>query len=119
MYTASLGSAFPLNYMRLFYSGNPATDVAQQANKWSGRNYSRWINAEYNKLLDQVKAETDVQKAQQLWMQLNDLAVNNYITIPLIDRHSTDGKVKTLQGPNLSPSDDVSWNIADWTRTNS
>ena len=57
-----------------------------------------------------------MQKATQLWMQLNDLAVNNYITIPLIDRNNADGKVKGIQGPNLSPFDEWSWNIADWTR---
>jgi len=119
MYTIPLGSPFPLNYMRLFYSGNPSSDVAQQANSWAGPNYSRWINAKYNNLLDQAKAERDVGIARQLWMQLNDLIVNNYITIPLIDRHNTDGKVKTLQGPKLSAFDDLSWNIADWTRTSS
>jgi peptide/nickel transport system substrate-binding protein len=117
MFTSTFGSPFPLNFMKLFYSGNPETDIAQQSNKWAGRNYSRWINADYNTLLDQVKGETDVQKAQQLWMQLNDMAINNYITIPLIDRNSTDAKLKNLQGPSLTPFDDLSWNIAEWTRT--
>ena len=117
MYTSTFGSPFPLNYMKAFYSGNPEVDVAQQANKWAARNYTRWINADYNKLFDQVKGETDPQKATQLWMQLNDLAVNAYITIPLIDRNNTDAKIKALQGPKLSPFDEWSWNIADWTRS--
>jgi len=117
MFTSTFGSPFPLQYMKLFYSGNPDTDIAQQSNKWAGRNYLRWINADYNNLLDQVKAETDTQKAQQLWVQLNDMAVNSYISIPLIDRNSTDGKIKTLQGPKLTPFDDLSWNIADWSRS--
>ena len=47
-------------------------------------------------------------------MQMNDLAVNNYVTIPLIDRKNADGKVKALQGPSLTPFDDWSWNIAEW-----
>jgi len=117
MYTSTFGSPFPLNYMKAFYSGNPDTDLAQQSNKWAGRNYTRWVNSDYNTLLDQVKSETDPQKAQQLWIQLNDLVVSNDITIPLIDRNNADGKVKTLQGPNLTPFDDWSWNIADWTRS--
>ena len=117
MFTSTFGSPFPLNYMKLFYSGNPDVDIAQQSNKWSARNYTRWINADYNKLFDQVKTETDVQKATQLWMQLNDLAVTNYISIPLIDRNSADGKIKALQGPALRPFDEWSWNIADWTKT--
>jgi peptide/nickel transport system substrate-binding protein len=117
MFTSTFGSPFPLNYMKLFYSGNPETDVAQQSNKWAARNYTRWINADFNNLLDQVKAETDTQKATQEWMQLNDLVVNNYISIPLIDRKNADGKIKGLQGPNLSPFDEFSWNIADWTKS--
>jgi peptide/nickel transport system substrate-binding protein len=117
MYTSTFGSPFPLNYMKAFYSGDPDTDIAQQSNKWAGRNYTRWVSADYNNLMDQVKTETDPQKAQQLWIQLNDLAVNNYIVIPLIDRNNADGKLKTLQGPNLTPFDDWSWNVADWTRS--
>jgi peptide/nickel transport system substrate-binding protein len=102
--------------MRAFYSGNPETDIAQKSNNWSQRNYTRWINADYNKVFDQLSSETDVQKAQQLWMQLNDIAVTNYITIPLIDRKNTDGRAKSIQGPNLRPFDEWSWNIADWIR---
>jgi peptide/nickel transport system substrate-binding protein len=117
MYTSTFGSPFPLNYMKAFYSGNVAIDVAQASNKWSARNYTRWINADYNALFDKVKTETDPDKAAQMWMQLNDMAVNNYISIPLIDRKSADGKLKNLQGPSLTPFDDWSWNIADWTRS--
>ena len=117
MYTSTFGSPFPLNYMKAFYSGNPEVDVAQQANKWAARNYTRWVNADYNKLFDQVRAEVDTQKAAQLWMQMNDLVVNAYISIPLIDRNSTDAKIKALTGPKLSPFDEWSWNIGDWTKT--
>jgi peptide/nickel transport system substrate-binding protein len=117
MFTSTFGSPFPLEYMKLFYGGNPDTDIAQQSNKWAARNYTRWINTDYNKLLDQLKTETDTQKAQQLWIQLNDMVINNYISIPLIDRKSADGKIKNLLGPSLSPFDELSWNIADWSRT--
>jgi peptide/nickel transport system substrate-binding protein len=116
MFTSSYGSPFPMQYMRIFYSGNPDLDIAQQSNKWAARNYARWVNTDFNNVFDQVKSETDVQKAQQLWMQLNDVAVSNYITIPLVDRNYADGKVKGLQGPSLTPFDEWSWNIADWTR---
>ena len=117
MYTSTFGSPFPLRFMQIWYSGNPSTDIAQKSNSWSGRNYTRWVNADYNKLFDQVKAETDVQKATQTWMQLNDMVVSGYVTIPLIDRKDVAAKTKALQGPSLSPFDALSWNIADWTKT--
>jgi peptide/nickel transport system substrate-binding protein len=116
MFTSTFGSPFPLNYMKLFYSGSPDVDIAQKSNQWSARNYTRWVNADYNKLYDQVKSETDVQKATQLWTQMNDIVINAYISVPLIDRKSTDAKIKALQGPSLSPFDEWSWNIADWTK---
>ncbi len=117
MFTSTFGSPFPLNYMKSFYSGDPAVDIAQQSNKWAARNYTRWINADYNKLYDQVKGETDPEKATQLWMQMNDIVINAFISIPLIDRKTTDAKAKSIQGPTLTPFDTFSWNIADWTRS--
>lgn len=117
MYTSTFGSPFPLRYMQIWYSGDPATDIAQKSNSWSGRNYTRWINPDFNKLFDQVKSELDVQKAVQMWMQLNDIVVNSYVTIPLIDRKSVDAKAKTIQGPKLTPFDALSANIADWTKS--
>jgi peptide/nickel transport system substrate-binding protein len=116
MLTATFDAPFPLAYMKRYYGENADQDIAQQSNKWSPPNYMRWSNDDFNKLYDQVKTETDVQKASQIWMQLNDIVVNNYISVPLIDRKSADGKLKTLSGPNLSPFEPWSWNIADWTK---
>ena len=59
MFTSTFGSPFPLNYMKLFYSGSPDVDIAQKANNWAARNYTRWINADYNRIYDQVRAETE------------------------------------------------------------
>src|SRR5207237_637617 len=73
MFTSTFGSPFPLNYMKLFYSGDPAVDISQKSNQWAARNYTRWVNADLNKIYDQVKGETDTQKAMQLWIQLNDI----------------------------------------------
>ena len=116
MFTATFDAPFPLQYMKRFYGANPELDWAQKSNKWSPPNYLKWSNDEYNKLYEQVKTETDVQKASQMWIQMNDLVVNNYVSIPLIDRKSTDGKIKTLKGPELSPFDNWSWNVADWSK---
>lgn len=116
MFTSTFDTPFPQSYMKRFYSGNPDVDIAQKSNSWAPQNYLRWINPDYNKLYDQVKTETDLQKAQQLWIQMNDTVVNNYVSIPLIDRKNTDGKAKALSGPNLSPFEPFSWNVADWTR---
>ena len=49
-------------------------------------------------------------------MQLNDIVVNSYISVPLIDRKFSDAKVKAIKGPDPGPFDGVfAWNVADWT----
>jgi peptide/nickel transport system substrate-binding protein len=117
MFTSTFDSPFPLLYMKRFYSGDPAVDWAQKSNSWAPQNFLKWKNDSYNQLYDQVKSETDVQKAAQLWMQMNDIVVNAYVSVPLVDRKFADAKAKSIKGPNPGPFDSVfAWNIGDWTR---
>ena len=47
MYTTTMTEPDPGVFMRQFLSW----EVATKANKWQGRNITRWQNAEYDKLL--------------------------------------------------------------------
>jgi peptide/nickel transport system substrate-binding protein len=116
MFTGTFGIA-PVSYMQRFYSGDPARDIAQKENNWSGRNYSRWQNKEYNALFDAGLKELDPEKNAATWMKANDVVVNQFAAIPLIDRKIVSVKAKTLDtGGNMSPFDSETHNIADWTR---
>jgi ABC-type transport system substrate-binding protein len=103
--------------MKRFYGKPPETDFAQKSNNWSAQNMMKWSNDDYDQLYDRVKAETDVEKAAQMWRQMNDVVVNAYISVPLVARKGSDAKTKALQGPQPGPFDNWSWNIADWTRS--
>ena len=46
----------------------------------------------------------------------NDLVINDYADIPLVDRKSTSSKAKTLTGPDLRAFDNETWNIAEWKK---
>jgi peptide/nickel transport system substrate-binding protein len=116
MHTTSFASPFPLSYMKRWYSGDPGRDIAQKANSWGGTNYSRWTNAEFNRLYDQASVELDVGKAREIWQRMNDLVVGSYVAIPLIDRKNVSGAGKALKGPSLTPFDSETWNIAEWTK---
>ncbi len=117
MFTASFSSPFPTSYMNRFYSGDPAKDIAQKENNWSGRNIMRWVNPEYNKLYDAAQTEMDPKKNDALWIKMNDLVVGQAITLPIIDRRLVSVRAKTLDvGANLSPFDDEPRNVADWRR---
>jgi peptide/nickel transport system substrate-binding protein len=116
MYAATFTSPFPASYMKTWYAADPTRDVAQKSNSWAGANKNRWINDEYNKTYDQVLKELDPEKARQLWMKLNDIVVNEFVNIPLVDRKRIDGYAKTLTGPKIVLFDSDIANIADWKR---
>jgi peptide/nickel transport system substrate-binding protein len=117
MFTSTFDSPTPQLYMKRYYSGDPAVDIAQKSNNWAPQNFLKWRNDDYNRLYEQVKSETDVQKAAQLWMQMNDIVVNAFVSVPLVDRKFADAKAKSIKGPAPGPFDSVfAWNIADWTR---
>ena len=117
MFTGSF-SLFPRNYMIRYYSGDPAKDIAQKENNWSGRNVVRWISKEFNQLFDQAQMELDPQKNAALWIKMNDLVVSQGVSLPLIDRREVAARAKNLNvGENLTPFDAHTWNIADWRRT--
>jgi peptide/nickel transport system substrate-binding protein len=118
MFTNTFTSPFPANYMRQYYSGDPAKDIAQKENNWSGDNYIRWVNKEYNQMYDQALVELDPMKNDALWIKMNDLVVSQAVSLPLISRRIVSTRAKSLNvAENLSPFDGETRNIADWRRT--
>jgi peptide/nickel transport system substrate-binding protein len=116
MYTSTFESPFPASYMKSWYSGDPSRDVAQKANNWQGGNRPHWINKDFNTLYEQAVKETDAAKAKDLFIKMNDLVIQSFVTIPLIDRRFVSAHSKALKGPVLSPFDSETWNVADWTK---
>ncbi|HEX2681240.1 MAG TPA: peptide ABC transporter substrate-binding protein [Candidatus Dormibacteraeota bacterium] len=117
MFTSTFSSPFPTSYLIRFYSGDPAKDLAQKENNWSGRNIMRWVNPEFNKLFNDAQSELDPKKNDALWIKMNDLIVSQGISLPLIDRRFVTVRTNNLEvGENLSPFDSETRNIADWRR---
>jgi peptide/nickel transport system substrate-binding protein len=117
MFSSSSDSPFPVGYMNRFYTGpDPSKTWSQKSNNWSGRNFMKWKNDDFDKVWAQVLAELDPNKATQLWQQLNDIAINDYVVVPLVDRLFADGKSKALSGPAPRTFDSLTWNIAEWKK---
>jgi peptide/nickel transport system substrate-binding protein len=117
MHTSPFTSPSPSRYMHGFYSGEPAKDIPQKDNSWTGGDISRWVNKEYNELYDLALRELDPGKNDALWIKMNDLVVSQAVSLPIIDRKLVSARAKTLDvGPNLTPFDRQTWNIADWRR---
>jgi peptide/nickel transport system substrate-binding protein len=116
MWSTSFDSPFPASIMKRYYSKDKARDWAQKVNNWSAQNYMKFADDEYNRLYDQALIETDPEKNRQLWIQMNDLAVNSYAVIPLVDRKVVSGRSKALKNTTLTPFDAETFGIADWQK---
>jgi len=119
MYTDNPTTPIPVAYMVTWYAGPDDKNIAQASNDWSQPNYSRFKNEEYDKLLEQVRLETDLEKAAELFIQMNDILINEVAVIPIVNRSaSTFGISTSLQEANVatSPYEYNYWNIANWNR---
>ncbi len=102
----------PLTYLQDYNCNS----IPQQANNWSGDNYSRYCDPEFDKLLQQASQELNAQKRREMLIKLNDKLVNDFIVIPLVHRADVTAISNTLAGFELTPWDRNTWNIKDWKR---
>ncbi len=112
MYTTTMTQPDPERFMDQYTSW----EVSSKANKWQGRNITRWVNPEYDKIYKQAEGELDPVKRAALFIQMNDMPVKANIVVPLISRPRVRG-VSTKLVTRLTGWDlDLSM-LADWYRT--
>ncbi|MBW4483256.1 MAG: peptide ABC transporter substrate-binding protein [Tildeniella torsiva UHER 1998/13D] len=102
----------PGSYMQTY----TCDEIAQKANSWSGSNYARYCNPEYDALWQQAAATLDPEERQDLFIQMNDLLIEDAAVMPIVHRADVSGVSNRLTGINLTPWDLSTWNIADWSR---
>lgn len=90
--------------------------IPQKANNWSGNNFERWASPDYNALYKQSTTELDPEKRRQLFIQMNDLLIEDVVMIPMVYLADAQGVNKSIQGVDLTPWDMNTWNIKDWRR---
>jgi peptide/nickel transport system substrate-binding protein len=113
MYNSFNSSPDPQSYMRAFHG----KFVNTRENKWSAGNVSRYQNPAYDALWEQSKTELDPEKRAQLFIQMNDVAMQDVAHIPLNYRKVVFAHTKNLQGINFTPWEEQYWNIGDWSKS--
>jgi peptide/nickel transport system substrate-binding protein len=111
MYTTSTG-VDPLWGMRVFTS----TEVSSKDNKWTGRNITRWRNEEYDRLWKAAETEMDPVKRAAHFIRMNDLAISNWVVIPVLWRNGVAVAGSRLRGMDLSGWDTNLWRLPYWHR---
>ena len=112
MFTTTMPQPDPEVFMNQYQSSQFAT----KANKWLGRNSTRYNNPEYDKVYLAAQSEMDPVKRAAMFIRMNDMPVNDIAIIPLVYRPRTAGIVKNLVAP-LSGWDNDLWLLKDWYKT--
>ncbi|MEW5956262.1 MAG: peptide ABC transporter substrate-binding protein [Chloroflexota bacterium] len=99
-----------------YMAGWTCAEIAQKSNDWALSNWARYCNPAYDALYEQVKTELDPDKRQDLFIQMNDLLIEEVALIPLVHVGLPVGVSATLEGFNYTAWDVEVWNIGDWRR---
>jgi peptide/nickel transport system substrate-binding protein len=87
--------------------------VASKANKWQGRNVTRWRSAEFDELHHSAETTLDPVKRATLYLRMNDLIVKQRVVVPIVYRPGVAALTNRLQA---TPSgwDSTFWALQDW-----
>ena len=112
MYTiGSPSTPDPELFMQQFVSW----EIASKANKWQGRNPMRWHSDAYDEAYRKAERELDPVKRAALFISMNDMAVDDGVVIPVVNRRWVAAISHKLRA-TLSGWDNDFWNLKDWYR---
>jgi peptide/nickel transport system substrate-binding protein len=111
-------SPHPSGFMIQWYAGEDNSNIPQANNDWLANNFQRYVNPEYDALLDAVTAEPDPLKAAEMFIELNDIVVADNAVISMVNLSDKNGVATWLNEENLAPGpfSNAYWNIANWNR---
>ncbi len=110
MYTNGPNAPDPQYFMNQFTS----REAAAKANKWQGRNITRWRNDEYDRLFTAADSELDPVKRAALFVRMNDLVIQNGVVIPVLWRSGVSASSLSLKGMDLTGWDSTFWRLPYW-----
>ena len=111
MYAASSG-VDPQQYL----FGQLCGHIQTRENNWADRNNARSCNPVYDEVYAHLAGLSAGPERAELIKQLNDLHVQSYFEIPLVNRGSVSAHLNSLQGVRINGWDSELWNIAEWRR---
>ena len=111
MYQMTMLSPEPQFFMNQYVS----TEAASKANKWQGRNVSRWQNKQYDDLYAALTRELDPVKRAAIYIALDDLVCSDHYVLPELNRPRLSGIRIGLQTHSSGWDNDL-WQLPNWYR---
>ena len=92
-------------------------EIAQKENGWTGSNYFRYSNPEFDALHDQVRVEVDEDRQVELFQEMLELVTNtDVVEVPLVNRTNLAAKSNRIQGYTGSPwASNPIHDLKNWT----
>jgi len=93
------------------------SDITTAENRWRGENYSGWVNAEYDRLLDAYSVTLDRSERVRQRAQMAKLISEELPYIVLMDNpnpHAYLSSVKNVVPVQNQASGRITWNIEKW-----
>jgi peptide/nickel transport system substrate-binding protein len=109
MYTTTMSQPDPEVFMVQFASYEAAT----KENKWQGRNITRWQNKAYDDNYKAAQSEVDPVKRAAMFIEANNMVINNYVVIPVVARPGVVA-MGTKLNASISGWDNNTWDLSDW-----
>lgn len=103
-------SLYPIGYMRRYHSEH----IAQQSNGWGAANVTRYQNPEYDALHAEASTEMDPARQDELFIQMNDISVNDFAEIPFVNGGGGAAAAANLTGYAPTPWTSNYHDIANW-----
>ena len=99
-----------------YLSAWQTSEITGSENNWMGGNISRWFSEEYDDLYQELTRTPIGEDRENLVIQMNDLLVQKYVLVPLIDRAFVSAFSNSLKGVRINGWDSELWNIHEWYR---
>src|SRR5829696_2619851 len=107
MYTTTMSQPDPEVFMVQFASYEAAT----KENKWQGRNITRWQNKAYDDNYKAAQSEVDPVKRAAMFIEANNMVINNYVVIPVVSRPTVTAVGLKLNA-TISGWDNNTWDLS-------
>ena len=111
MYTTTMTQPDPEIFMNQYVSW----EISSKANKWQGRNVTRWTSDEYDKSYRAAQVELDPIKRAALFIKMNDLVIQAHAVVPIVSRPRVRASNLKLRVPESGWDSDF-WALQDWYR---
>ena len=96
--------------------GLTCEEIPDRDNNWGGGNVARACNPEFDELVEELAHTPIGPDRDALVRRMNDIQVQAYYEIPLVNRGIVSAHSDTLKGVRINGWDSEMWNIAEWSR---